>query len=533
MRLLRFLWNAIRVLLAVACLAFAPAAIAWAFATEHFARSWILLVSPVIGLGLIALWYLLLGWGRFSRRARNFGVFVLAVLVAGAVFKGFFRYDGSTSGASLPRYVWRWSAPPAEDLPEPAVPVNPEIPALDESLRGVVDSPQFYGPNRDGMWPEEDLTASFDWVANPPEEIWRRPVGLGWSGFAVAGRRAITQEQRGDEELVSCHDLMTGQPLWIHRDEARFYNDATGAKEMAGDGPRATPTIVGGRVYTFGATGILNCLDLETGEMIWSRDVLKENGYALPGWGKSSSPLVLAELGIVVVSGPEDGGPTLLAFRLDSGEPAWRYEGQGCSYSSPILATLGGTPQIVSVNRQDVSGVDPRTGRELWRFEWPGHNPKVGQPVILEGDRVLVTASYGAGSYLLQVGSVEGTWTVKPLWKSIRLKTKFSSATVRGGYAYGIDEGRFACVDLKDGSRVWKEGKYGFGQHLQVGGRLLVQAEDGFVVLVKASPEGFEELSRIEALDSMTWNTPTLAGRYLLVRNDKEAVCFRLGEGGR
>lgn len=534
---MKVLWNVIRVVTLLAVLAAAPLGIWRGFENEdsplHFARYWMALMLPLIGVGLLALWYLIFGWGAFGRRAKHFGIFALVALIGYVGFRAAFRYDGSTSGASLPRFAFRW-APEAIHEPEELPDAGTETarrPLEETAVEGVIDSPQFYGPNRDATWPADQVIASLDWTSKAPIELWRQPIGGGWSGFAVVGRRALTMEQRGSEEWVSCYDLLSGEVIWTHRDEARFYESAvSGAKEMAGDGPRAVPTVSGDHVFTYGATGVLNCLSLETGEAIWQHLVITNLGKPLPEWGKSTSPLVIDDLGLVVVTGAENGSPTLLAFRADTGEPAWRYEGQGTSYSSPRLMRLHGERQVVSVNGHDVTGHEPETGEERWRFDWPGRFPKVCQPIEAGDNRILVTASYGAGAHLLEIGKEGDTWTVDSLWKSTRLKTKFSSAVVRDGHAYALDEGRFACVNLEDGSRVWKDGKYGFGQQLLVGDALLVQAEAGYVAVVEATPAAFREISRVDALDSMTWNPPTLAGRYLLVRNDREVVCFQLPE---
>lgn len=524
-------WQTLRILALLAALAVAPVGIWWGFHHEHFARFWIALILPFVGLGSLLLWYLIFGKGEFTRRARTFGWLVLIIAVLALTFRATFRYDGSSSGASLPRFVPRWAPETAGAAAQlsPAETTASPRPVDAAPVEGVLDSPQLYGPHRDAVWPEDQVIAELDFAAHPPEELWRRPIGQGWSGFSVVGRRALTMEQRGDEELVTCYDLLTGEILWTHHTDARYYLAAGPGKEMAGDGPRAVPTVQGDRVYTYGATGMLNCLRLETGATLWQRDIFEEIGKSLPEWGKSASPLVLETESLVIITGPERSGPTLLAYATDTGEPVWQYQGRGASYSSPQLLELHGERQIVSVNSFDVTGHHPATGEALWSFDWPGAYPKVAQPVAVGEDRVLVTASYGAGSYLLRLGKTDaGAWTAEPVWKSIRLKTKFSTAVVRGDHAYGLDEGRLACIDLSDGSRVWKDGKYGFGQNLLVGDRLLIQAESGDLAVVEASPAGYREVARHPALSSMTWNPPTLAGRYLLVRNDREAVCFRL-----
>jgi len=505
------------------CFGFAPVVVFWAWNTSFFGRAWLYVVAPVIGAILIAHWYLIFGRAAMITRVKRFAVF--AVSLGALVMLGgkLLRYEGSTSGSSFPKLVWRWS-PPTES----AAVVDEEVASAaaidgEQELRAEADSPQFYGPNRDGS---VSTDGSLDWVASPPQELWRRPVGLGWSGFAVVGGRALTQEQRGDEEWVSCYDLGSGELLWKHTDEARF------DEKMSGPGPRSTPMVKGDRVWTMGATGILNCLDLDSGELVWQRNVLKENGAENLEWGKSASPLWVDDM--VVISGGNHRG-TLLAYDAASGEPKWNFDGDGASYASPTVIELDGVRQIVSLNRINVTGHIIENGQMLWKWDWPGVYPKVGQPLPVGADQLLLTASYGAGSHLLEVKMVGagGKGAITELWQTNRLKTKFSSATVIGGHAYGLDEGIFACIDLKDGSKEWKGGRYGFGQQLLVNGdTFLVQAERGRVVLLAATPEGHQELGELTGLEESggtSWNPPTLAGRYLLLRNDREAVCYLLG----
>ncbi len=509
----------IRITIGVLCAAVAPLWMLYASASEHFARYWVYLMAPIVGVVLLALWYAAMGPGPWKTRFRHFGIFVVLLIFAGVLLVALTRYEGSTGGTSLPKFVWRW-APEVDAGIASAKPVASGLSGGQSEIEGVEDSPQFLGSNRDGVWVESE--ASFDWKKYPPEELWRQPIGAGWSSFAVVGRRALTLEQRREDELVSCYDLLTGDLLWVHSDRARL------EASMGGLGPRSTPTIVGDKVYAFGGTGILNCLNLQSGELIWSQDIGPRMAGHFPEWGKSTSPLVVENL--VIISGAEGSGSTLLAFDTESGKDVWGYKGNGSSYSSPNLLKVDGVKQIVSVNAKDVTGHNPSTGEELWRFDWPGKFPKVGQPLLVGNNQVLVTASYGVGSHLLKIQKKDDEWSVERVWKTTRLKTKFSSASLLDGYAYGLDEGIAACIDLKTGKKVWKGGRYGFGQQLLVGNRLLVQAEQGELVIVKADPSGHEELARIQALSHMTWNVPALAGRYLLVRNDREVVCYRLAK---
>jgi outer membrane protein assembly factor BamB len=514
-----------------------PALIVWVIRQEMTFLNWFLPAVVLIWLGLLGVWYLVFGSGSGKTRVLRFGLVVAGFLAAGFLASRLLRYEGSAGGSSFPRFSWIWEKPTVASGPVTGAPLDLAPPVANDSappngdISITAELHDFLGPDRDGIW--EDLPFNPDWTAHPPELLWRRPIGRGWSSFVVSGRRAITQQQVGDDEHITCLDLLTGAVLWHHRDpQVRLLLERaenTGAA-MGGDGPRGTPTIHGGKVYAMGATGIINCLELESGRLIWSRHLIRELGGGIQRWGMATSPLVLPDGRGIVFAGPESPGPTLIACDPLSGETGWTYEGGGASYSSPRLMTFGGVLQIVSINATDVSGIDPATGRELWRHPWPGKFPKVAQPIAYGEDGLLVTASYGVGSLLLRITKAgpDSPFTVGEQWKTTRIKTKFSSPAIFGDHAYGLDEGRLACIDLATGERVWKNEKFGFGQHLLFGDRLLVQTERGDVVVGRVSPEKFHEEGRLAALSSMTWNTPALAGPYLLVRNDREAACYRL-----
>ena len=382
----------------------------------------------------------------------------------------------------------------------------------------AADFPQFYGPNRDGVLPGPRFDT--DWAAQPPQILWRLPVGAGWSGFAVVGDVCLTQEQRGGDECVEARELATGRELWSHTDPVRYHTT------IAGEGPRATPTIVSNRVFTFGATGILNCLDLVTGQRIWSRDAVKESGGNIPQWGATSSPLLVDDL--VIIHGGEGGSGSLFAFRADDGTPVWK-GGTGPSYSTPALATLAGVPQVIAFNDGSISGHDPKTGATLWQRTWGNGNVVCASPLVVSSNRVLFSSGYGVGAELLELSrKTNGGIAVERVWKSIRMKAKFAHMFVRDGCVFGLDDGMFACVDLQDGAQKWKEGRYGHGQGLLVGELYLLMAESGELVLLRPTPDAPNELARFRVFNSKTWNPIALAGDLLLVRNDREAVCLRL-----
>ncbi len=471
-------------------------------------RAFFAIIACAVMLLLLAIWY---GYftGLASKPRRRFLLWALIVFVAGfGAFRLLFRYEGSIDGTALPYFVPRWTPEAGEDFGE--VPTSPPSDVPEAKTHN--DFTNFLGDQRTGV--VEGVRLKTDWDAHPPKEIWRQRVGAGWSGFVVSGPYAVTHEQRGERELVTCYALADGKLLWAHENKARF------DEKMGGLGPRATPTIDGDLVFAQGATGILDCLELTTGNLRWSRKVLADVGQGNISWGKSNAPLVVD--GRVVVTGG-GGAPSLIAYDIETGEEAWRAGSSGAGYSSPLVAEVGGVRQILSVNAQNVTGHAIETGKVLWEFSWKSKFPKSSQPIPL-GDRVLVTASYGMGSHLLKPGASD----VEEIWGRIRMKTKFSSSPVRDGHAYGLDEGYLSCIDVETGDRKWRDGKYGFGQNLLVHDVVLVQAEDGRVVLVKANPEEHVQLAEIEALEGKTWNPPALAAPFLLVRNAKEAVCYEL-----
>lgn len=483
---------------------------------ENNLRAWLITMIALLTAVLGLFWLVFLSRLRWRTRL----LAVTSLIVLGGAFAALFKVDGTIDGRGLPRFVWKWSRPasrsfavgPASPTPAPSIHGAP--------LTGIADVVQFFGTDRDGV--VKGVPLARDWNAAPPRQLWRQPVGAGWSAFAVVGGRAITQEQRGEYECVTCYDLVTGRLIWSHSNAVHF------AQWQGGDGPRATPTVNKDRILAMGATGLLDCLDVGSGRLLWSRDVLVENHLPNLIWGVSVSPLVFEDT--VVVTGGLTNGPTVIAYRRSTGEPLWRSGTDKASYSSPVLATLAGRRVVVSFNAGSLTAHEPATGELLLNHPWSDDKwPKASQPVVLEGDRVFLSAGYGAGCSLLQVrAGADGRLVASEVWKNMRMKTQFNSAAAREGFLYGLDDGMLACVEIATGERRWKDGRYGSGQTLLVDDLILIQSEPGAVVLAGATPQGFHELGRIPALNAKTWNYPTLAGRYLLVRNSEEMACYEL-----
>jgi outer membrane protein assembly factor BamB len=419
---------------------------------------------------------------------------------------------------------------PKEPAPLPSAPADAEtskkrvvtearekpaaLPAASAEAMPAGSWPGFRGSGRDGI--VRGVRIETDWAASPPAELWRRPIGPGWSSFAAHGNLIYTQEQRGDDEVVACYDATTGTQVWTHRDAARFFESNAGA------GPRGTPTVGDGRVYTFGATGILNALDASSGAVEWSRNPAADTGAKIPVWGFASSPLLVDDVVIVAVAGQ------LAAYDLATGKPRWTGPAGGGSYSSPQLVTIDGVAQVLLMSGAGVTSVAPADGQPLWQHPWQGF-PIVQPAVTADGD-VLVTPSGDSGTRRIGVTHGPGGWKVEERWTSNRLKPYFNDFVVHEGHAFGFDGRILACIDLENGERKWKGGRYGNGQLVLLPDQdlLLVLSEEGELALVGATPDQFRELARFPAIEGKTWNHPALVGDVLLARNGQEMAAFRL-----
>ncbi len=465
------------------------------------------LALPTIALALFAAALISL---RMDRRKRRI-VLAAGILIACGAWT-LIRTGGVTNEGDSD-FFWRWKLSPEEALLKASD--KPEGFVAETIPRDTAAVwPGFRGPHRDSII--RGVMIETDWATTPPEELWRQPVGPGWSSFAATADLFYTQEQRGEEEAVSCYRIETGELVWMHRDQCRFWESNGGA------GPRGTPTLKDGRIYTLGAKGIVNVLDARDGRVIWSRNAAEDTETEIPIWGLASSPLVLDSLVIVAPAS------AIIAYNKNTGEPLWSHPGGVDCYSSPHLWMKDGDAQILFQNQTGIFSLDPADGSVLWDHEWKGY-PIVQPALTADGD---ILASVDEQSGIKRISAEKGPegWTVSEKWSSKRLKPYFNDSVIHEGHVYGFDGPSLACITVNGGERAWKGGRYGRGQMLLLADQdlLIVISEKGDLVLVRAVPEAFAELARIPALTGKTWNHPVLAGDVLLVRNAEEMAAFRL-----
>jgi outer membrane protein assembly factor BamB len=502
------------ILLMVAALAATPYILHESVRAGNFGIQFFVYASAVLSLGFVA-------WSVVTRdlpkRLRRAAMVATILLACGGF--ALFRSDG-LSGEGVPDFAWRWAETAEERLLARADDEPAAIPSPPAAAEMEAAWPGFRGPDRDGS--VRGIRIATDWSASPPVELWRRPIGPGVSSFAVRGGLLYTQEQRGDDEIVASYSVTTGEPVWRHRDAARFWDSHVGA------GPRGTPACSRGRVFTLGATGIVNALDAAHGAVVWSRNAASDTDKEVPEFGFTSSPLVVDDIVIVAVAGQ------LAAYDTATGDPRWFGPKHGGGYSSPHLSTIDGVAQVLLLNGAGATSVAPADGTLFWEYTWPGYSYL--QPALTADGDVLISDIdvMPSGMLRLAVTRGPGGWTVEERWSSKRLKPHFSDFVVHEGHAYGFDGRILACIGVEDGERKWKGGRYGHGQLVLLRDQdvLLVLSEQGDLALVAATPDRFKELARFPAIEGRTWNHPALVGGVLLVRNGQEMAAFRLPLAG-
>jgi outer membrane protein assembly factor BamB len=386
--------------------------------------------------------------------------------------------------------------------------------------------PLWRGPRRDGASAETGLLAS--WPQDGPKVLWRRPCGEGYSAPAVAGGRVYTLEMNDDGEAVVCRDADTGQDVWRQPYGAKYRSDQ-------GSGPRSTPTIDEGRVYAVGGSGVFHCLDAATGQVQWRHDLLDEFGAKNLQWGASFSPLVEGDLVFTNPGGP--GGHSVAAFDKRDSRLVWKALDDPAGYSSPIAVTAAGVRQVVFFTGAGLVGLSPADGTLYWRFPWDtqfGVNAATPVPFrARDGDRtndyLFISSGYNKGCAALKVTAGRGgAPEVRAVYEGNQMRNHFASPVRRGGYLYGFDEDRLACLELRTGKVLWAQRGFQKGSLLIADGRLIVLGENGELALAEATPEGYREQARFRLTRRKCWTVPVLAHGRLYVRDQNEVFCLDL-----
>jgi outer membrane protein assembly factor BamB len=418
--------------------------------------------------------------------------------------------------------------------------------------------PQWLGPQRDGVWREKGILEKFP--AGGPKRIWRVDLGAGYSGPAVAGGRVFVLDRQVPAEIpkpksvfeasqipgnerVLCFNEADGKLLWQHAYDCP-YNVSYAA------GPRTTPLVAGGRVFTLGTMGDLKCLDAATGRVVWERDFKKDFGLKVPHWGVSAHPLLDGRRLICLVGGE---GSVAVAFDKDTGKELWRaLSAKEPGYCPPTICELGGRRQLILWHAEAVNGLDPATGRVLWVEPWKlNYGMAIATPRPLD-DRLFLSCFYN-GSLMLRFQPGKDAPTVA--WRTAKMSERdtthlnctMNTPVIDGGHIYGAcSYGQYRCLRADTGERLWetfaptsgKSERWGNAFTVKQGNRFFILSERGELIIAKLSPLGYEEISRAPLLEPdnrdpgrpVVWSHPAFANRRIYARNDHGLVCADLAE---
>ncbi len=379
------------------------------------------------------------------------------------------------------------------------------------------DWSQWRGPARDGISAETDWLTQ--WPQGGPKVLWKANVGSGFGAVAVAGGRLYTMGNTGKNDVVWCLNADTGKLIW---------KDTYPCKKGGYPGPRATPAVVDGRVYTLSRQGHARCYDAATGQVVWKKDLAQELKLKVPGWGIAGSPLVDGNLVIYNV------GNAGAAVDKATGRVVWQTGGGKSGYGSPIAYDMNGKRCVLVFAGRGLSCRDIKTGQSLWQVPWKtSHDVNAADPIVV-GDKIFITSGYGSGCALLKVAGGKATI----VWRGKQMASQFSSCVLYKGHLYGVHgntgmremtgKAVVRCIELATGKVKWSSERIYMGALMLAGDKLIIQGDGGWLSVAEASPDGLKVISRAKVLDGMCWTMPVLAGGRIYCRNNKrgELVCL-------
>jgi outer membrane protein assembly factor BamB len=380
--------------------------------------------------------------------------------------------------------------------------------------------PQLWGPAGDGRSP---FPAGLGGAATvEAREVWRRPIGSGFSGIAVSGGRAYTGLSDGAQDHAVAVDVASGRELW-RTSLGETYRGHDGSK----DGPIATPSVDEGRVFMVGPHGAVVALDAATGRALWRHDLKAEYGAPPPVYGFGTSPLVAGDLLVVQAGGAK--AHNVVAFDKKTGRLAWSAaHGSATGYATPVHATIAGVPQLVAVSGDKVFGLRAGDGTLVWSHTLPAETERSRPPLVLPDGRILVPS--WTESIMLRVTGPGGAFTVSELWRSPRLKQSYSPTVFHDGHLYGFNGAWLVCASPDDGAVLWRQKVYS-GSLILVDGHLVILGDNsGDLRIAEATPKGYREKLKAPVFNAGAASTtgPSFAGGRLLLRNVEEIVALEI-----
>ena len=397
-------------------------------------------------------------------------------------------------------------------------------PVLLTEIASAQDWTQWRGPNRDGA--VTSFVAPKAW----PEQLklkWKVKVGTGHSSPIVAGRRIYLHSRDGEHEVVQAIDLTTGKQVW--QDSYPVAYTVPRAAAAHGKGPRATPAVAGGKLYTFGISGILSCYDIKSGKMLWRKETSSQFNNAMPDYGVASSPVV--DRGLLIVNVGGNNG-ALMAYNADTGEEKWSLKADSVSYASPVVASLGGIRQVITVSQQSIIGVATDSGALLWRIPYPATGPvTIPTPVLYR--QTVICSGFGRGTNAYTITKRGNQWVTELAWNNPDVSMWMNTPVVSGDLLFGLSQknkGQFFSLDARTGRLLWtsERGAGDYAVILRSADKLFIQTTDGNLTIAEITGKGYEPLRRYQVADSETWAHPAVVKKMILVKDVEHLVLWGL-----
>jgi outer membrane protein assembly factor BamB len=391
----------------------------------------------------------------------------------------------------------------------------------------AADWPQFLGIDRTGISSESGLLSA--WPEAGPRVLWRKSLGTGMSGLAVMQGTAYTLFQDQESQYLVALSVADGNEIWKCPVSAAFENSM-------GNGPRSTPTVSGDRVIAYSADGVLVLVTRDTGKVSWSVDVLKLTKAEAPDYGISCSPLVVGENVIVHAGGDQ---AAVVAFDVATGEKRWAVGRSAAGYSSPMLMQLAGRKQVVAFCGSVLLGIDPESGKQLWEYPFEtDFQCNTANPVQVDSETILISSGENHGTAVIKIQADGASMRAEEVWTSFgresQLRAEWQTPVIVDGYLYGLDNvgaagpvTNLVCIRMSDHRTMWKQPRFGKSNLIAADGKLFLTTVSGELVIVKATPDEFRELSRVQVMQGSR-QAPCLSDQRLFLRDHEEVICVHV-----
>ena len=376
------------------------------------------------------------------------------------------------------------------------------------------DWPQFRGSQQNGVSQETGLLRS--WPESGPKVLWKKPIGAGFSTVPAVGDALYTMAVEGESEMAYRLRASDGEVVWRVPLGPVF-------PEIFGNGPRSTPLVENDAVYALSATGRLHALATKDGRRLWELDLVKELGSPTPDRGFASSPLIDGDLLLLQAGGTE--GRAVVALDKKTGKIRWSALQGEPGYPTPLAVTIDGVRQYVFVrtNEGDIVSVLP-DGKVHWQYPWK--DGAIASPLFLPPNRIFASATDDVGAVLLEIDKADGKASVREVWNNRLMRNHFSSSVLYEGHIYGFDNASLKCLVAETGEQKWVQRGYGKGSLIAADGLLYILSDQGQLILAEATPAGFHEKGKVQALEGRTWTAPVLSHGRLYLRNDTEMIAL-------